>query len=259
MKAPLKGRVALVTGGTHGIGRAIALALAQAGADVVATSRHESDIRKIEQIHRRVRTAAVFPSDLALGNLGARGPERLDILVNNIGSALGFKRFDQVTDADWAESFEVNLLSMVRFTRAALPLLRKSKHGRIVNMASLAGKRPGRMNPHYGAMKAAMIHYSKHLSNELAEQGILVNSIAPHTVRAGAWKRDVASKARMDGISVAKAERKLESEVMAKMPLKRLIEPEDVANMVVYLASDAARTVTGQCLVMDGGAVNSIF
>lgn len=263
----LAGRVALVTGGGRGIGRAIAEALAIEGASVVVCGR---DVKNLE-ITRE--TLQKYGADCLAYSLDAKNLQdvkgliayitarlgKLDVLVNNIGGVRQFSKFDELADEHWQEVFDVNLMSMVRVSRAALPLLKKSDHPSVVNIASVAGKRPGNFNPHYGAMKAAMIYLSKHLSNQWGKYGIRVNAIAPHTVKGGAWKRDVANKARMDHISVRKAEEFMLLEVAGKVPLGVIPVPQDVANLAVFLASDRARLITGTCIMLDGGVVNSIF
>jgi len=264
----LAGRVALVTGGSKGIGFAIAKALGEEGAKVVITARGFLTLRSARDELRKggveCEMEALYP-DLhkdpfaeVLFNVGCKF-SKLDILVNNIGGVRQFSKFDELADEHWQEVFDANLMSMVRFSRVALPLLKKSDHASVVNIASVAGKRPGNFNPHYGAMKAAMIYLSKHLSNQWGKYGIRVNAIAPHTVKGGAWKRDIANKARMDHISVRKAEEAMLRDVASKVPLGVIPMPQDVANLAVFLASDRARLITGTCIMLDGGVVNSIF
>ena len=267
-KKELSGRVALVTGGSKGIGLEIAKAMVKQGAKVAVTGRSEGELPvAVEEVCGNngdcigIRIPDTGKqSVIALGfKYAERYLGKLDILVNNIGGVKQFAKFEDLSDEDWREVFEDNVMSAVRFSRVAFPLLRESKHGRVINIASAAGKRPGRFNPHYGAMKAAMIHLTKHLSNEWAKDGILVNAIAPHTVRGGVWDRDVANKARMDGTSAEEAERAMLSEVTAKSPLGKICLPQDVANLAVFLASDRAAFITGTCQMLDGGMVNSIF
>ncbi len=266
-KGDLVGRFALVTGGSHGIGFSIAKAMAKAGASVAICGRDKKSldraIKTLKKIKSNSRGYVVDSNNLkevqeAVKNI-KRDFKRLDILVNNIGGVRQFSNFKGLKDEDWQEVFDTNIMSMVRFCRVAFPLLRESGKGRIINIASVAGKRPGNFNPHYGATKAAMIHLSKYLSNQWAKHKILVNAICPHTVKGGVWQRDVANKAKIMKLSSKEAERLMFEEVISKSPLHEICLPEDVANLAVFLASDKAKFITGSCLMLDGGAVNSIF
>jgi len=266
-KGELSGRVAFITGGSRGIGLAIAEAMAKEGASIAICGRDKKTLDAAVQSLKKERilckgyiTDAVNPKDVTLTiNHIKNDFGRLDILVNNIGGVRQFSNFEKLTDLEWQEVFDVNIMSMVRFTRALFPLLRSSPCGRIINIASVAGKRPGNFNPHYGAMKAAMIHLSKYLSNQWGKYGILVNSISPHTVKGGVWHRDVASKAIREKLTIEQAEEKMAEDVASKTVLNGVVELDDVTNLAVYLASDKAKFITGLCLTIDGGAVNSIF
>ena len=266
-KGELAGRVAFVTGGNRGIGRAIAETMADAGASVAicGLDKSELDSTLASLKNRGVKceayaTDATRPDQISSAIASIKKDfGSLDILVNNIGAVKQFSNFEGLTDENWQEVFDINLMSMVRFSRAAFPLLCESKHGRVINIASVAGKRPGNFNPHYGAMKAAMIHLSKYLSNQWAQYKILVNTICPHTVKGGVWENNVENKAKMDRTSFEEAEKNLLQEVTSKTPLKDICLPSDVAELTVFLASDKARFMTGVCLTLDGGTVNSIF
>lgn len=267
MKKDLAGRSALVTGGSRGIGFDIASTLSNCGAKVAIVSRDPKSVAsacaKIQEGGGFCRGYVADSSDAAQVADAIKAIKKdfggLDILVNNIGGVRQFSNFEGLSDSDWGEVFEVNVMSMVRFTREVFPLLKKSKHARVINIASVAGKRPGNFNPHYGAMKAAMIHLSKYLSNQWGKNGICVNAICPHTVKGGVWSRDVANKARMMGVSKKIAEKAMFEEIAGRVPLHDIARPEDVADLVAYLASDKARFITGTCIAVDGGAVNSIF
>ncbi len=266
-KGELAGRVALVTGAGHGIGRAIAEALAAEGANIAICGRDLKNLdATVKMLDKREVRAEDYQVDATSGKDVMRLVEAvksdfgtIDILVNNIGGVRQHTLFQYITEHEWYEVFEANLMSMVHFCQAALPHLRESDCASVINMASVAGKRPGDFNPHYGAMKAAMIHLSKHLSNQWGKYEIRVNAIAPHTVKAGAWKRDVANKAQTEHLSHKKAEEMMTKNVLSKMVLKKIVTAEDVANLAVFLASDRSRLLTGTCITVDGGAVNSIF
>jgi len=262
----LVGRVAIITGGNKGIGKAIARALAKQGATVIICGRDKDaadgvvqEVRSFGGSAHPFSMDATKPEEvqrLFQGIIARLG--RLDILVNNIGGVHNVTGFLDLTDEAWFEIFNTNLMTMVRVTRGAIPWLKRSEHPRIINIASVAGKQPGDWNPHYGAAKAAMIHLSKSLSRSLGKDGICVNSICPSTLKGeGAWERDVVSRVASRGGTFGEAERVLEGEVRAKSSLGKVGTPDDVAGLVVFLASDEARFITGTCMQVDGGTVRS--
>ena len=162
-------------------------------------------------------------------------------------------------DADWLESYNLNVMGAVRFTRLAVPLLRESKTPRIINVTSISALQPGTYNPHYAAAKAALLNLSKYLSNILVEDGILVNSVCPGPVYSDSWDRNVERLAEERGISVDDSRAAIDREEAAKIPLKRIGEGRDVAGLVVFLASDEASWITGSCFHVDGGKYRSIL
>ena len=266
-KKELSGRVAFITGGTRGIGLSIALAMASEGASIAICGRSkehlEEALKRLKKTKVKCKGYIVDSSDpkqviKTLENI-KKDFKKLDILVNNIGRLDHFSDFLGLSDQHWQQVFDVNIMSMVRFTRASFPLLKISKHGRIINIASVSGKRPGNFVPHYGAMKAGMIYLSKYLSNQWGKYGILVNTIAPHAVRGGAWEHDSSDRAKKDGITIAEAKKIMEKEISSKTVINKMAELDDISNLAVYLAGDKAKFITGQCLMVDGGAVNSIY
>ncbi len=267
MNLELKGRVALVTGGSKGIGRAIALALGRNGADVVLCALHPESLKEakseIEKLGAKAWSSAFDASDPVqvkkffadvIAKVG-----RLDILVNNVGGVRDHATFEELTDRQWSDSWNLNFMPMVYFTREALPWLKKSTCARIINISSSAGKQPGGFNPHYGAAKTAVNSLSKYLANQLAPKSILVNSIVPSTVSGGSWHAHIEDKAKRSGVSIEEATRLMEEEVAKKTPLGKVGTPEDVAELVVFLSSDRAKFITGTCIAVDGGLIKSIF
>lgn len=262
-----KKRVALVTGGSRGIGFSIAEHLGSEGITVAICGRNEKDltsaIRKLEKKGircRGYRADATKPEEVSsvISEI-KKDFKKLDILVNNVGGVRQFSNFEDLSDENWHEVFEDNVLSTVRFTRAAFPLLKESGNGRIVNILSLAGKRPGNFNPHYGAMKAAMIHTNKYLSNQWGKYGIRVNAICPHTVRGGVWVRDVKNKAKMFNLSYEEAEKEMIEEVSSRTPLGAVAELHDVSSLVSFLVSPQAQFITGAAISLDGGTFNALY
>jgi 3-oxoacyl-[acyl-carrier protein] reductase len=246
----LKGRVAVVTGGSRGIGRAVCLGLAAEGCDVAFCARGEEGLRAAEA-EIKARGVRVFAAPLdvtqsaeadrfveqAAWNLG-----RIDILVNNVG---GSRPGDD--DEAWEQAIGSNLLSAVRCTRAVLPHMRAAGRGSIIHIASIYGRESGGSTT-YNATKAAMISHAKQLALQLAPEGIRVNSVAPGSIRfpGGSWDRRVQA----DPEAMA-------AFVKQNIAAGRFGSVEEVADAVVFLASDRARWITGACINVDGGQSRS--
>jgi 3-oxoacyl-[acyl-carrier protein] reductase len=266
-KGVLAGRVALIAGGSRGIGLAIAERFAEEGGRIALCGRTEADLKRATaRLTRKGYDVRFFVVDARKEADVKRTLQairkafgRVDILVNNVGGVRQFGNFEAITGADWQEVFEENILSTVYFSQASLPLLKRAPQAAILNIASVAGKRPGNFNPHYGAMKAAMIHLNRYLANQWGKYDIRVNAIAPHTVQGGVWSRDVANKARMFNLSLADAEAAMIKDVSAPSPLGRVVQLSDVAETALFLVSPRVRAVTGVCLMVDAGVVNSLF
>lgn len=267
MKINLTKKIAYVTGGTKGIGKAIALALASSGAEVVVCGRGkeqlDATIAEIQKLGAKAHGQCIDAtrpdevkkifSDIIL-KIG-----RLDILVNNIGSIERFGGFLELSDEDWKRCYDINFMSMVYNTRESIPLLKQSSGARIINICSIAAKQPGFYNPHYTAAKAAMLNLSKHLANVLAKDKILVNTICLGTVKTEIWPKSVENKQKQLGISFEEAEKIFENEEKEKNPLHQIGMPEDIANVVLFLASDKAQWITGSCFTVDGGTTRALF
>jgi 3-oxoacyl-[acyl-carrier protein] reductase len=240
------GKRAIVTGGSRGIGRAIALAFARAGAAVSICAR---DAAQLEET--RAELAAFGPAHAAVCDLGdaaaiaryipaaAVALGGIDILVNN---ASAFGRADD--ESGWRMAFEVDMMSIVRTTQAALPWLEQAAPpGTIINIGSTAATRPSVKAPAYGSIKAAIRYYTATQAALLAKKGIRVNSVAPGSVTAPGhfWE---ARKERGDPAY---------AEACATIPAGRLGEADEIADVVLFMASPAARWVYGQTLIVDGG------
>lgn len=267
MDQPLRNRVALVTGSSHGIGRAIALSLARDGADVVLCGRSiervlvvKSEIEKMGvRAYAHALDARKEDEVIAMIKKVVHPLGRLDILVNNIGGVREHSKFEELEERHWRESWELNFLTAVFFVQATLSYIRQSKTPRIVFIASSAGKQPGGFNPHYGAAKTALVALSKALANTYASEGVLVNTVCPATVDGGIRSEHVRDKAIRNNISIEEAGRLMAEEVIQKTPLGKICTPEDVADLVSFLASDKAKSITGTCIQVDGGMIKSIF
>jgi 3-oxoacyl-[acyl-carrier protein] reductase len=243
-----KGRRVVVAGGSRGIGRSIALGFAAAGADVSICARGAGTLEATRaEIARHGRRAHAATCDLADGPAVARYVAEaeaalggIDVLVNN---ASGFGMADD--EAGWAAGLSVDVMAMVRASHAALPALERAPGTSIIHISSISGLRPSVRTPAYAAVKATMIHYTQSQAAALARKGIRVNCIAPGSIEfpGGLWeKRRLAGEPLYDRI-------------LASIPFGRLGEPEEVADVALFLASPFARWVTGQTIAVDGGQV----
>jgi NAD(P)-dependent dehydrogenase (short-subunit alcohol dehydrogenase family) len=177
----------------------------------------------------------------------------LDILVNNVGSILKLKNFFDLSDQDWLDSFNINLMAGVRLSRLFTPSLKKSSAGRIINISSIAGSRPGEIFPHYSAMKAGLSNFTVSLANTLASENITVNTISPGPVWSQSWEKEAEEVSRDSGKSIAIVSEEIRSSTSKSVPLKRMGIPEDVAGLVLFLASDQASWITAANFPVDGG------
>jgi NAD(P)-dependent dehydrogenase (short-subunit alcohol dehydrogenase family) len=250
----LKGRKALVTGASRGIGRAIALAFASEGADVVlgARSRPSLDALVKEIAGQGGRASAVSLDVTDQGSVDRAKKEigSVQILVNNAGIAGSIKVL-AMDDAHWQSHLDVNLTGAFRVTRAFLPEMVEARWGRVINIASTAGKVGFQYTAAYCASKHGLVGFTRALALEMAPHQVTVNAICPGFVRtemAAEAARNIASKTKK---SEADATAWLES----LSPQNRLMEPEEVAAVAVLLASEDARGINGQAINIDGGAV----
>jgi 3-oxoacyl-[acyl-carrier protein] reductase len=252
----LRDRVCVVTGSTGGIGLETARLLAQEGARVVTAGRSVEAPGVGEELHvARDLSRAEAPGELVAETLGALG--RVDCLVNNVGVAYQ-RGFDELTEADWEELWQLNVMSYVRAIQAAIPGMREQGFGRIVNVSSTAAKRPSTGMPDYSVTKAAVLSLSRLVADLYAGDGILCNAVAPGPTASPAW---LAPGGLAD--QTAARSGKNRDEVLAGVatgrPLGRLAEPEEIAAVIVFLCSDRAGYVTGAAWSVDGGTVPIII
>jgi 2-dehydro-3-deoxy-D-gluconate 5-dehydrogenase len=243
----LKKRVAIVTGGSRGIGRAIALAMAHAGADLVITGRQEGPLAEAAaEIRALGRRALIFSYDVAdieasAAMVAAVAKEfgTVDILVNNVGVVILIPA-DGVTAENWDTVFDINLRGAFFCARAASRIMKAKGYGKIINIASVMGLGgyPNRVG--YAVSKGGMIQMTRSLAIEWAPYGINVNCICPQLTRTDATANLVANPA-------------LYADALQRTPMGRIGEPEDIAGAAVFLASPASDFITGQILAVDGG------
>ena len=244
----LEGKNAIVTGGSQGIGTAASLMLAEEGANVCLTYRsHKQEAEEVaKQIEGMGRKAlavkcdiSVFSEAEAVVKAAVEAFGRIDILVNNAGM-----NWDGVcwkmTEEQWDRVLEVNLKGYFNFTRHVAPLFKSQKYGRMINVTSINGMRGKFGQTNYSASKAGIIGFTKAVAKELGAFGVTVNAVAPGLIETAMLKE---SEARDKIVDMA----------MAEIVLKRVGQPEDLANVIAFLASDKARHVTGEVIKVDGG------
>jgi len=257
MRLDLSGRTALVTGSTQGIGLAIATGLAAAGARVAINGRDRDKVlAALPERGDFVAAAADLTTDEGVGALLDVLPE-VDILINNLG-IFGARPALEITDAEWRRYFEVNVLTAVRLTRAYLPGMRDRGWGRIQYIASdSAVVTPAEMI-HYGMTKTALLAVSRGFAKEAAGSGVTVNSVIAGPTHTGGVEEFVYQLVDRD-LPWEQAQREFMRLHRPQSLLQRLIEPEEIANMVVYLSSPQASATTGGALRVDGGYIDAIL
>jgi NAD(P)-dependent dehydrogenase (short-subunit alcohol dehydrogenase family) len=267
MELGLRGRTAIITGSSQGIGKAIAFSLAKEGVRVAICARNSETLTAVQDEIRQLGGEAVAitadvtdPADVhkVVSRTIAEYGNKIDILINNVGGAEKFGDFLELSDTDWRDSFELNIMPIIHFVRETLPRLRLSPSPRIINLSSISGMEPGFYNPHYTIMKAAIINLSKYLANHFAKEGILVNVVCPGPTFSSSWDRNVQRIADVRGISFDEAKIWVDNEEAAKIPLGRIGTGDDVASLVTFLASDQANWITGSCYSVDGGKLRSM-
>jgi 3-oxoacyl-[acyl-carrier protein] reductase len=242
----LEGKTALVTGGTRGIGRAIVLELAESGADVAFTYRSSSSLAEslVSEVKAVGRRALAIEADATSMKSAVEVIEktvaefkRLDVLVNNAGITKD-NLLLRMTENDWDSVIQTNLKSVFNYTKAAARTMMSQRYGKIINLSSVVGIKGNAGQSNYSASKAGIIGFTKSIAKELASRNILVNAVAP-----GYIDTDMTA-------ALTEEQRKAVAETI---PLKRAAKPEEVAKVVLFLASSYADYITGQVISVDGG------
>lgn len=263
MDLGLKDRKAIISGANRGIGRSIALAYAAEGVHLALLGRNREACNalaaEIAQAHPAIRCVAVHvdleqPETIRPAvEESVRALDGLDILVNCAGGAYRGK-LAEIPDDAWERYFKVKPLGLIRMTREAVSHLRRSDQARVINISGTRGREPGPQSVMAGPINFGTLSVTKALANELGPQGITVNTIAPGSTRTRRWDELVAITMRNHDLSQKAAEERLLDEV----PLRIVIEPEDISDAAVFLASARARAISGVCLNVDGGRTRSI-
>ncbi|MBI5195204.1 MAG: SDR family oxidoreductase [Nitrospirae bacterium] len=266
MELNLKEKVAIVTGGSKGIGKSIAKSLAIEGANVIICARGKESLCAAE------KEIADAGGHVFAISVDAANPEsvqnvidktidrygKLDVLINNIGGVNKFGGFFELKPEDWKLAFDLNVMTMVYFVERAYPWLCRSVAPRIINISSISGLQPGSYNPHYTITKAAVINLSKCLSNLFMKDKILVNVVCPGPVHSDSWDKNVQHIAKLKDISLEAAKISIDIEESAKIPIGRIGEGDDIAGLVAFLVSDKASWITGSCFHINGGKLHTI-
>jgi NAD(P)-dependent dehydrogenase (short-subunit alcohol dehydrogenase family) len=249
----LKGKRALVTGGTKGIGKAIADELAKAGAQVIVSARTTPE----ETTHYFIAADLTNASDVAKLTKEINDTfGGINILINNVGGLTapggGFRA---LTDAHWEQELQLNLLSAIRLDKALLPQMIEQQSGVIIHMSSVAGKQAlWNLNLAYAVSKAALNAYSKALATELAGKGVRVLTVAPGATKTAPMLGFIESYATAANLSVDEAMKQLMAQT-GGIPMGRMAEPEEVASLVHFLVSPSAAYLTGTIYAIDGGSL----
>ncbi len=258
MDLGISGRVALVTGGSRGLGRQAALALAREGCKVGICARNADGLdAAVNELHGLHIHATAVQADVTTEEgcrrfyddaSAALGP--VDILVNNVGGSRGAREFDTATDQEWEDTITLNLMSTIRMTRLVLPGMKERRWGRVVNVASIFGREYGG-GVGYMTAKAAVIALSKHLALTLAPLNVLVNTVSPGSIKfpGGNWER-------FENNNPPDVVREF---IARNLPMGKFGWPEPVGALVAFLCSEQADLLTGASVNIDGGQSRSLI
>jgi 3-oxoacyl-[acyl-carrier protein] reductase len=243
MDLGIAGRVAVVTGASRGIGATTADMLEQEGAQVLRASRADG-----------IDVTAADAAEL----IAERAPGPVDILVNNAGTSFA-RPLDQLTDDDWNGLWELHVMASMRLMRFFAPRMAERGWGRIVNVASSAGKRPSLTNAAYSVTKAAQLSVSRVFADTYAKQGVLVNAVTPGPTGSALWLEEGGLGDQTAAVKGLDSRQAALDDQTSRVPMGRFAEPEEIASVVVFLCSERASNVTGAAWSVDGGSFAAIL
>lgn len=280
MDLGLSGKVCAVTGASRGIGLEVSRQLVAEGAAVLLIARNlagleaaretcldaaagEADSPAQESAARsRIAVLALDVTDEDAGErIAAEAQQRfgrLDVLVNNAGVAR-WRPLDEISDDDWRQQFEINVMAPLRAMRAAVPAMAERGWGRVVNVCSTAGKRPSTWTPDYSAAKAAELSLSRWFADRYASEGVLINAVSPGPARSEMWTEPGGLADQAMRITGAESAEAAMQSAGASRPIGRLAEPDEIASVIVFLCSEKASYVAGSAWAVDGGTVPVII
>ena len=258
MNLSLEGKIAIVTGGSKGIGRATALALAQEGVDVAICARGMGDLEDAAADIRASTGRKVLAVQADMGNpediknLVATTVAELggvDILINNAVNSIAAP-FMELADEDWMNHINVKVMGYVRCSREAIPHMQERGGGRIINIGGMAARSANSLTNSNGVTNSAVSNIAKNLSDQVAANGILVNCIHPGTTRTPRQTMLLERQAKDANITIQEAEQR----AVEAIPIGRMVESKDIADLILFLVSDRAGAITGQTIAVEGGA-----
>jgi 3-oxoacyl-[acyl-carrier protein] reductase len=266
MELGLAGRVCAITGASRGIGRETARQLAAEGSSLVLVARSADaladTVRECEKLGAEADSLVLDVRDPNAGERILAASEerfgRLDILVNNAGTAR-WRRLEDVPDADWQDAWELNVMAPMRAMRAAIPPMAERGWGRVVNVASTAGKRPSGSMPEYSVAKSAELGLSRLFADRYAADGVLVNAICPGPVAGELWMEPGGLLDQSKELSGAASREEALRTAGSRRPIGRLATVEEIAAAIVFLCSERASYVAGAAWSVDGGTVQVII
>jgi 3-oxoacyl-[acyl-carrier protein] reductase len=265
MELGLRDRACIITGASGGIGRTTAVTLAAEGASVLLVARREQALAEAAQACREAGgSAETLALDITAPDAGERVLEtclerfgRVDALVNNAGTS-AVRALDQLTDEDWQTQWELHVMAPMRLMRAIAPVMADRGWGRIVNVSSSSGKRPGQRNIAYSVTKAAELSLSRSFADLYARRGVLVNAIAPGPIATELWTGPGGMAEQTAAAQGSTREQVLES-IAAGVPVGRLGSEQEIASVIAFLCSEPASYAAGAAWSVDGGLVQVII
>jgi 3-oxoacyl-[acyl-carrier protein] reductase len=265
MDLGLKGRAAIVSGGSRGIGREVARLLCEEGASVLLLGRGDQALREAATACGRggeqARWLTIDVTDADAGDRAVHACRdhfgRVDVLVNGAGMS-SVRSIEELTDEEWQAQWEIHVMAPMRLMRAAIPSMREHSWGRVVNISSSSGKRPGQRNVAYSVTKAAELSLSRAYADAYARHGVLINAVTPGPVASELWL-DPGGLVDQTVLARGGTREEVLEAAAAGLPIRRLAQPTEIAQVIVFLCSEAASDVAGAAWSVDGGAVPGII